>query len=89
MKYPKEYLDEIKLRLKVSQVVSKSVKLINLVTEKKAKNTYSLSEEQVNSILDLRLQKLTALGIYEIETEIKKISELIIGYKKIMHSVIF
>jgi DNA primase len=27
MKYPKEYLDEIKLRLKVSQVISKSVKL--------------------------------------------------------------
>tara|TARA_Y100001960_G_C14743003_1_gene864072 strand:- start:24 stop:1811 length:1788 start_codon:yes stop_codon:yes gene_type:complete len=27
MKYPKEYLDEIKLRLRVSQVVSKSVKL--------------------------------------------------------------
>jgi len=27
MKYPKEYLDEIKLRLKVSQVVSKTVKL--------------------------------------------------------------
>ena len=27
MKYPKEYLDEIKLRLKVSQVVCKSVKL--------------------------------------------------------------
>ena len=25
MKYPKEYLEEIKLRLKVSQVVSKSV----------------------------------------------------------------
>ena len=24
MKYPKDYLDEIKLRLKVSQVVSKS-----------------------------------------------------------------
>ena len=27
MKYPKEYLDEIKLRIKVSQVVGKSVKL--------------------------------------------------------------
>jgi len=66
--------------------ISKSIKLINLVTEKKAKNTYSLSEEQVNSILDLRLQKLTALGIYEIESEIKKISELIIGYKKIINS---
>ncbi len=27
MKYPKEYLEEIKLRLKVSQTVGKSVKL--------------------------------------------------------------
>ena len=27
MKYPKEYIDEIKLRIKVSQVVGKSVKL--------------------------------------------------------------
>ena len=27
MKYPKDYLDEIKLRLKVSQVVGKTVKL--------------------------------------------------------------
>ena len=27
MKYPKEYLDEIKLRLKVSQIVGQSVKL--------------------------------------------------------------
>ena len=27
MKYPKEYLDEIKLRLKVSQVVGKTVSL--------------------------------------------------------------
>ena len=27
MKYPKDYLDEIKLRLKVSQVVGKSIKL--------------------------------------------------------------
>ena len=29
MKYPKEYLDEIKTRLKVSTVVSKTVKLKN------------------------------------------------------------
>ena len=27
MKYPKEYLDEIKLRLKVSQIVGKTVQL--------------------------------------------------------------
>ena len=64
--------DAKKTLLGIKFKISKSIKLINLVTEKKAKNTYSLSEEQVNSILDLRLQKLTALGIYEIETEIKK-----------------
>ena len=78
--------DAKKTLLGIKFKISKSIKLINLVTEKKAKNTYSLSEEQVNSILDLRLQKLTALGIYEIESEIKKISELIIGYKKIINS---
>ena len=31
MKYPKEYLDEIKTRLKVSTVVSKSVETLSLV----------------------------------------------------------
>ena len=34
----------------------------------------------------MRLQKLTALGINEIEVEIKKLAELIIGYKKIINS---
>ena len=41
---------------------------------------------QVNSILDLRLQKLTALGIQEIELEINKLSELIVQFKKIINS---
>ncbi len=40
----------------------------------------------MNSILELRLQKLTALGINEIEAEIKKLSDLIIQYKKILNS---
>ena len=38
------------------------------------------------SILELRLQKLTALGINEIEIEIKKLAELITQYKKIINS---
>ena len=41
---------------------------------------------RVKSIIDLRLQKLTALGINEIETEIKKLSDLITQYKKILSS---
>jgi DNA gyrase subunit A len=40
----------------------------------------------VTAILELRLQKLTALGINEIEVEIKKLAELITGYKKIINS---
>ena len=55
-----------------------------MLEEKKGKNVYSLSEPQVFAILELRLQKLTALGINEIEVEIKKLSELIAKYKKII-----
>jgi DNA gyrase subunit A len=66
--------------------IDKSLKLIFLVEDKKSKNLYSLSDLQVVAILELRLQKLTALGINEIEVEIKKLADLIIGYKKIINS---
>jgi DNA gyrase subunit A len=66
--------------------INKSLKLISLVEDKKGKNLYTLSEPQVVAILELRLQKLTALGINEIEVEIKKLADLIIGYKKIINS---
>ena len=45
-----------------------------------------MSETQVLAILELRLQKLTAFGINEIETEIKKLAELIRKYEKILNS---
>ena len=64
----------------------KSSKLIRLIENKNIKNKYCLSEAQVLAILELRLQKLTALGINEIEAEIKKLSNLIIEYKKILNS---
>ena len=66
--------------------INKSLKLISLVEDKKGKNLYSLSDSQVVAILELRLQKLTALGINEIEVEIKKLADLIKGYKKIINS---
>jgi DNA gyrase subunit A len=72
--------------LKTKWKINKSQKLISLVEGKKIKNLYSLSEPQVISILELRLQKLTALGINEIELEIKKLAELIAKYKKIISS---
>ena len=72
--------------LKTKWKINKSQKLISLVEGKKSKNVYSLSELQVLAILELRLQKLTALGINEIEVEIKKLAELIAKYKKIISS---
>ena len=66
--------------------IKKSIKLIDLIEKKKSPSSYELSEEQVNSILELRLQKLTAYGIGEIESEINKLSVLIIEYNKILNS---
>ena len=52
--------------------INKTSRLIKLVTSEKLKAAYLLSEKQVSAILELRLQKLTAYGIQEIENEIKK-----------------
>ncbi len=72
--------------IKTKWKITKSAKLIKLVDSKNYKGSYNLSETQVTSILELRLQKLTALGINEIEEEIKKLSDLITKYKKIINS---
>ena len=75
-----------KMILKTKWKVNKSQKMILLVESKKTKGQYILSDKQVDSILELRLQKLTALGINEIEIEIKKLSEMILKFKKIISS---
>ena len=66
--------------------IKKSVKLVALIEKKKNVSNYQLSIEQVIAILELRLQKLTAYGINEIEAEINKLSNLIIEYNKIINS---
>ena len=66
--------------------VKKSSKLVALIEKKKNIMSYSLSDEQVTAILELRLQKLTAFGINEIESEINKLSKLIIEFNKIINS---
>ena len=72
--------------LKSKWKINRATKLIKLVDNKNYKGFYSLSADQVISILELRLQKLTALGINEIEIEIKKLAELITKYKKVINS---
>ncbi len=72
--------------LNTSWKIKSSQKLIKLVDNKKNKSNYSLSLKQVEAILELRLQKLTALGINELEVELKKLANLIVSFKKIINS---
>ena len=66
--------------------IKKSIKLVSLIEKRKNITSYTLSDEQVISILELRLQKLTAYGISEIESEINKLSNLIIEFNKLLNS---
>ena len=75
-----------KLILSTKWKINKTKKVATFVESKKIKGTYSISKLQVDAILELRLQKLTALGINEIEIEIKKLAKLITEYKKIISS---
>ncbi len=63
--------------------IKKSIKLVKLI-DKKNLTSYTLSSNQVDAILELRLQKLTAFGISEIENEINKLSEQIIYFNKVL-----
>ena len=51
-----------------------------------SKGTYKLSEEQARAILDLRLQRLTALGRDEIEAELDTLGKEISEYLDILRS---
>jgi DNA gyrase subunit A len=64
--------------------------LITLIADPRHKlnddSTYNLSEEQARAILDLRLQRLTALGRDEIADELNKIGVEIADYLEILAS---
>src|SRR5438445_10545853 len=51
-----------------------------------AADTYKLSAEQAKAILDLRLQRLTALGRDEIKAELDKLADEIADYPDILRS---
>ncbi|MGH6865961.1 MAG: DNA gyrase subunit A, partial [Methyloceanibacter sp.] len=66
------------------------VALVELIADPRHKvsagGTYRLSEEQARAILDLRLQRLTALGRDEIGDELKKLGGEIADYLEILRS---
>jgi DNA gyrase subunit A len=51
-----------------------------------ADDTYKLSEEQARAILELRLQRLTALGREEVAEELEKLAKEISDYLEILRS---
>ncbi len=55
------------------------------VSDLSNKEQYYLSDYQVRAILELRLQKLTAIGHEEINQEISDLHKLIIKYKEILN----
>ena len=67
MKYPKEYLDEIKLRIKVSQVVGKTVQL-----KKRGKEFIGLSpfKNEKEFQLPLMMKKSFTIVLVQASTEI-------------------
>ncbi len=64
--------------------------LIQLIADPRHKlnadGTYKLSEEQTRAILDLRLQRLTQLGLQEISAELEKLAVEIKDYLEILGS---
>ena len=82
----KNPLEAKSIMLKNNFKIIKSQKFIKLVEAKKFKSNYKFSEKQVDAILDLKLQRLTAIGISEIELELKKLIELMTQFKKIINS---
>ena len=66
------------------------VALVELIADPRhkvsAKGTYRLSDEQARAILDLRLQRLTALGRDEVADELKSLGEQITDYLNILRS---
>jgi DNA gyrase subunit A len=66
------------------------VALVELIADPRhkvsAKGTYRLSDEQARAILDLRLQRLTALGRDEIGDELKGLGSEIANYLDILRS---
>jgi DNA gyrase subunit A len=66
------------------------IALINLIADPRHRvsreDTYRLSEEQARAILDLRLQRLTALGREEIAEELEKLGKEIEDYLDILRS---
>jgi DNA gyrase subunit A len=83
---PQTARDELMTREWPAADVADMIGLIDDLSHKVIDGKYKLSETQARAILDLRLQRLTALGRDEIGDEMKKLAEEINEYLAILGS---
>ena len=70
-----------------AQDIAEYIKLIDDPTHKiNSDGTYNLSEAQARAILELRLQRLTQLGVKEVTDELQALAKNIIDYLEILSS---
>ena len=84
---PTEAREELMTRRWPAQDIADYIALIDDPTHKMNDDgTYNLSEFQARAILDLRLQRLTAMGVREITDELKALAAKIKDYLDILRS---
>ncbi|MEL7469044.1 MAG: DNA gyrase subunit A [Pseudomonadota bacterium] len=82
-----EARERLKTRAWPAQAIAEYIALIDDPSHKiNDDGTYYLSDAQARAILDLRLQRLTAMGVSEITEELKELAEKITDYLDILRS---
>ncbi|MEM7211028.1 MAG: DNA gyrase subunit A [Pseudomonadota bacterium] len=82
-----EARDRLKSRAWPAQAIAEYIALIDDPSHKiNDDGTYYLSDAQARAILDLRLQRLTAMGVSEITEELQELASKITDYLEILRS---
>jgi len=84
---PAEARDRLMTRRWPARDIAAYIRLIDDPTHKiNEDGTYNLSEAQARAILDLRLQRLTAMGVKEVTDELEELAAKIKDYLEILGS---
>ncbi|MHA3913439.1 DNA gyrase subunit A [Halovulum sp. GXIMD14793] len=84
---PAEAREKLMTRRWPAQDIAEYIQLIDDPSHKMNEDgTYNLSETQARAILELRLQRLTAMGVKEVTDELQELAAKIIDYLDILRS---
>ncbi|RYH10068.1 DNA gyrase subunit A [Tropicimonas sp. IMCC6043] len=84
---PADARDRLMTRRWPAEDIAAYIRLIDDPTHRMNEDgTYNLSETQARAILDLRLQRLTAMGVREVTDELEELAKSIVDYLDILRS---